>query len=206
VVSGSINALSITGSHFGTSSWAYSSSVAISSSYALTSSYVISSSYSLTSSYAVSSSYSISSSYALTSSYVLSSSYALSSSFATTSSNAISASTFVVTTALVLDQTVTRFASSASSVLGSNIMFNLVTGSYTSAFFKYTVASESNMRSGEVISGWSGSTVTYTDFSTPDLGNTSAVTTSVEISAAQLQLNVTTNTSGWTIKSLATLM
>jgi hypothetical protein len=85
-------------------------------------------------------------------------------------------------------------------------MFNLVTGSYTSAFFKYTVASESNMRSGEVISGWSGSTVTYTDFAAPDLGNTLPVTTSIAISANIMQFNVTTNTAGWTIKSLATLM
>ena len=85
-------------------------------------------------------------------------------------------------------------------------MFSLATGSYTSAFFKYTVTNGTNMRSGEVISGWNGTTATYTDFAAPDIGTTSAVTTSVAISSAQVQFNVTTNTSGWTIKSLATLM
>lgn len=125
---------------------------------------------------------------------------------AVTASHALSASNLVVTSTLVVDQTITRFASSASSTAGSNIMFNLVTGSYTSAFFKYTVSSGSNMRSGEVISGWSGSTATYTDFAAPDLGNTAVVTASVAISNAIMQFNVSTTTSGWKIKTLATLM
>ena len=66
VVTGSIKVRDgITGSLFGTSSWAESASVAISSSYSLTSSYVISSSYAFSASYALSSSYALTSSYAL---------------------------------------------------------------------------------------------------------------------------------------------
>ncbi len=100
---------SITGSLFGTASWAYSSSQALtasyvtgsiftntnpalSASYALSSSYSVSSSYALSSSYSVSASYALSSSYSVSSSYAVSSSYSLSSSFATTSSYALTAS------------------------------------------------------------------------------------------------------------------
>jgi hypothetical protein len=69
-VNGGVFATSFTGSLFGTSSWAVSSSRAITSSYALS---ALSSSYSLSSSFAVSSSRAITSSYALS---ALSASYA----------------------------------------------------------------------------------------------------------------------------------
>lgn len=74
----------ITGSLFGTSSWAYSASNAVSSSYSLSSSYAFSSSYALSSSYSVSSSYAVSSSYSQTSSYSI---YAETASYAQSSSD-----------------------------------------------------------------------------------------------------------------------
>jgi len=78
VVSGSIQVDGgLTGSLFGTSSWAVSASQAISSSYALSSSYATSASYALSSSYSLSSSYAESSSYSLSSSYSDTASYAL---------------------------------------------------------------------------------------------------------------------------------
>ena len=105
-----------------------------------------------------------------------------------------------------IGQSQTRYATVTSSINGSNIVFTQSTGSYSSAFFKYTVASASNARSGEIMSVWNGSTVTFTDNSTTDIGTTTAVTSSVAISASNAQLTMQTNTAGWRIKSIATFM
>jgi hypothetical protein len=123
--------------------------------------------------------------------------------------NAISSS--YAATASYSDQfniggTQTQYATVTSSINGSNIVFNVATGSYSSAFFKYTVASASNARSGEIMSVWNGSTVTFTDNSTTDIGTTTAVTSSVAISASNAQLTMQTNSPGWRIKSIATFM
>ena len=123
--------------------------------------------------------------------------------------NAISAS-FAATASYSdqfnIGQTQTQYATVTSSINGSNTVFTQATGSYTSAFFKYTVTSGSNARSGEIMSVWNGTTSAFTDNSTIDIGTTTVVTSSVEISGANVQLNMQTNTSGWRIKSIATFM
>jgi hypothetical protein len=134
---------------------------------------------------------------AQTASYVLST---------VSASHALSASNFVITSTLALDGTLTDIATVNSSIGGSNNLFSQSTGSYTSAFFKYTVANGANARSGEVIAVWNGTTTQYTDFSTTDIGNTSQVTASVAIVSSQVQFNMQTNTSGWRIKSMATFI
>jgi hypothetical protein len=108
--------------------------------------------------------------------------------------------------AFSIGQTLTRYATVTSSINGSNTVFTQATGSYSSAFFKYTVTSGSNARSGEIMSVWNGTTSAFTDNSTIDIGTTTAVTSSVDLSGANVQLNVQTNTSGWRIKSIATFM
>ena len=123
--------------------------------------------------------------------------------------NAVSASysaTASYSDAFNIGQTLTSYATVTSSINGSNIVFTQATGSYTSAFFKYTVASGSNSRSGEITSVWNGTTAEFTDNSTTDIGTTTAVTSSVTISGANVRLNMQTNTSGWRIKSIATFM
>jgi hypothetical protein len=105
-----------------------------------------------------------------------------------------------------IGQTQTEYATVASSINGSNTIFNQATGSYTSAFFKYTVAKGVNARSGEIMSVWNGTTVAFTDNSTTDIGSTTPVTASVVISGANVRLNMQTNTSGWKVKSIATFM
>ena len=123
--------------------------------------------------------------------------------------NAISAS-FAATASYSdqfnIGQTQTQYATVTSSINGSNTVFTQATGSYSSAFFKYTVTSGSNARSGEIMSVWNGTTSAFTDNSTIDIGTTTDVTSSVEISGANVQLNMQTNSSGWRIKSIATFM
>jgi hypothetical protein len=163
----------------------------------------------------------ISASYALSASYSLSSSFALSAASATTSSHtvfAISASqsqiavtasysnNFTVANQLTIDATLTDYAVVASSVIGSNNIFNQPTGSYTSAFFKYTITSGSSTRAGEIVAAWNAGSTQYYDNSTVDIGDTSAVSSAVSIVTGNVQFNVQTNTSGWRIKSLATFI
>jgi hypothetical protein len=122
---------------------------------------------------------------------------AISSSYAATASYA---DTFTI------DQTLIDYATVVSSINGSNTIFTQATGSYTSAFFKYTITSASNARSGEVISVWNGTSVRFTDTSTTDIGTTSAATSSVVISGGNVLFNVQTNTAGWRIKSMGTFI
>jgi hypothetical protein len=158
---GVVTANNLTGSLFGTASWAQNSTSA---------------------SFAQST---ISASYAQTASY---------------------ANDFTIRTRLFFDQTLTDYATVASSIVGSNNLFTQATGSYSSAFFKYTVSNSTNARTGEVLAVWNGASVEFTDFSTVDLGATSPVTCSVSIVGADVLFNVQTNTSGWRIKSMATFM
>jgi hypothetical protein len=137
---------------------------------------------------------------AQTASYVLN---AVSSSYAATASYS---NNLVVGSSLTLDATLTDYATVASSIAGSNNVFTQNTSSYTSAFFKYTVSNGGNTRAGEVVATWNGTTTEFTDFSTVDIGNTTAVTASISIVTGQVQFNIQTNSSGWRIKSLATFM
>ncbi len=125
---------------------------------------------------------------------------------AVTASYALSGSNFYVSNTIKLNGTLTDTATVLSSVVGSNNLFTQATGSFTSAFFKYTAASGSNARSGEVMAVWNGSSVEFTDNSTADIGTTSAVTGSIVLAAGDVQFNMQTNTSGWRIKSIATFM
>jgi hypothetical protein len=208
-ISGSINTAS--SSYAQTSSYAVSASNATSASYwsgsilnatsasyafnAVTASYLLGQS--PTSSYALTASYVTT---AQTASYVLN---AVSSSYAATSSYG---NDFIVGNTLTIDQSLTDYHTVPSSIVGSNNMFNLATGSYSSAFFKYTVANGANARTGEVMAVWNGGAIQFTDNSTVDIGDTSTVIAEAAIAASSIQFNITTATSGWKLKSLGTFM
>jgi hypothetical protein len=195
-ISGSINIA--TSSFATTASFASFALNATSASHAVTASYLLGQS--------------PTSSYALTASYVELSLAAVSASYALTSSYAVNATTasygnnFIVGNTLTIDQTLTDYHTVPSSIVGSNNMFNLATGSYSSAFFKYTVANGANARTGEVMAVWNGGSIQYTDNSTVDIGDTSTVIAEAAIAASSIQFNITTATSGWKLKSLGTFM
>jgi len=133
----------------------------------------------------------------LTSNPSTSSSYAVTSSYS---------DNLVVKSTLTFASTLNDYATVLSSIVGTNNLFAQVTGSYTSAFMKYTVKNGANSRTGEMMVVWNGSNIEYTDVSTNDIGNTSAVTMSAALASTDIQLNAVTDTSGWSIKSLATFM
>ena len=111
-----------------------------------------------------------------------------------------------MTGSLAFNDTLTTYTTLASSAAGSNTLFTQATGSYTSAFFKYTATSASNARSGEVVAIWNGATTEYADYSTVDIGTTNNVTASVSLAAANVLFSMQTNSASWKIKSIATYM
>ena len=70
---------------------------------------------------------------------------------------------------------------------------------YDGANFDYVIKSGSNMRLGNIMGVWSGTSVKYSETSTTDLGNTSDVTFTVS-NTGDLNANITSGT--WTVEVL----
>ena len=85
---------------------------------------------------------------------------------------------------------------------GSEVIASIETGSFTSAFFDYTLSSGSNARAGTVMSVWNSTNVEYTEISTFDIGTTGDVIFDVSLSGSYINLNAVTATNDWTIKTL----
>ena len=185
---------SFTGSLFGTASWAVSSSRASSSSYALTASFALNAGGATVN----------------TGSLVTTASFnsytgSTTSQFAGTASFAQSSSNFEITNTLRLDNTLTYYKTSTSTTSETLNLFQQATGSYTSAFVKYSILNGTNARAGEFVTVWNGTTVVNYDNSTTDIGNTAAVTFNSSIVSSQIQINAVVS-AGWTVKALATFI
>ena len=142
-----------------------------------------------------------------TSQFAGTASFATSASYAINATNAISASHFVVTSTLRMDGSLTDYATVNSTIVGDNNLYTQATGSYTSAFVKYTVSNGTNARAGEFITNWNDSLPTeYTDVSTKDIGSTLDVVFTSVLVTGEIQINAATATSGWKIKTLATFI
>jgi len=96
-------------------------------------------------------------------------------------------------------------SSGIAAVTSTTVVASALTGSYYAAFFDYAAVSGSNSRAGTVMSTWNGALTVYNDVTTNDIGNTSQVTMSVDLSGASVRLKATT-TSQWTIRSLVRLV
>jgi hypothetical protein len=122
---------------------------------------------------------------------------------AATASHAVN---FTIEQKLTLDETLIDFAKVNSTIVGSNNLFQQTTGSYTSAHGKYTLYKGANARAGEFVTVWNGTSVTYYDNATTDIGNTSDIVLLSAIVTSQVQINAAAASSGWTIKMLTTYL
>ena len=73
---------------------------------------------------------------------------------------------------------------------------------HTAAFFDYVIKKGTNVRAGVVVACHDGTNVEYAETSTVDLGDTSDVTLSVDISGTLMRLVATTTSNDWSVKSL----
>ena len=124
----------------------------------------------------------------------------------TTALTASHAVYFTIEQKLTLDETLIDFAKKDSTIVGSNNLFQQATGSYTSAHGKYTLYKGTNARAGEFVTVWNGTSVTYYDNATTDIGNTADITFLSTIVTSQIQINAVAVSSGWTIKMLTTYL
>ena len=124
----------------------------------------------------------------------------------TTAATASHAVNFTIEQKLTLDETLTDFAKVNSTIVGSDNLFQQATGSYTSAHGKYTLYKGANARAGEFVTVWNGTTTTYFDNATTDIGNTSDVIFQSAIVTSQIQINAIAASSGWTVKMLVTYL
>ena len=190
-------------------SFATSASYALSASFAPGSGTSVSASYALTASYSnnsTSASYansSTSASYAITASYAISSSVAVR---AQTSSYAIYAQTASHADSFTIGGAELNYSTIPSTSAGNNGIFATNTGSYSSAFYQYTIFKGSNARTDSTMAVWTSTTSSYTNYSTIDIGSTTDVEASVDFVGNQVQLNILTSTSGWTVKAMVTLL
>jgi hypothetical protein len=124
----------------------------------------------------------------------------------TTALTASHAVNFTIEQKLTLDETLTDFAKVNSTIVGSDNLFQQATGSYTSAHGKYTLYKGANARAGEFVTVWNGTSVTYYDNATTDIGNTTDITFLSAIISSEIQINAEAASSGWTIKMLTTYL
>ena len=119
-----------------------------------------------------------------------------------TASWAINASTASSLIGLSFDTT------SSISTAPSNIISQRDTGSFISVNYQYAAHSSSNMRVGNIFGGWlpNGSEVTYAEFVTTDLGNTSEMSMSIALTDSYVQLISNAPSLSWAIKTLATYL
>ena len=91
---------------------------------------------------------------------------------------------------------------STTSATATTAIASVAHATYTAAFFDFVIKNGTNVRAGTIYACHDGTNVEFTETSTVDLGDTSDVTLNVVISTSYLQLQATTTSSTWTIKSL----
>lgn len=116
-----------------------------------------------------------------------------------TGSLSVDGSSYIKSSQLT-NQNLVNISSGAQTILTNQ------TGSYTSAFYNYTISSGSNARAGQLMCVWNGTTIKFTDNSTTDIGNTSGVALTASLSGTNVILTTVLPTNGWTIKSLINLL
>jgi hypothetical protein len=89
-----------------------------------------------------------------------------------------------------------------TDVSGLELVANASTSLYRAAFFDYVIQKQGNVRAGTVFACNDGTSVEYTETSTNDIGDTSDVVLSVDISGTNMRLLADAATSGWSVKSL----
>ena len=103
----------------------------------------------------------------------------------------------IISGSLITYQENTDVDSAAAETIATVVLAN-----YKCAFFDYVIENGTNLRAGTVTAVHDGTNVEYVETSTNDLGDTSDVTLSVDISGTDLRLRATVLSDDWSIKTL----
>lgn len=118
----------------------------------------------------------------------------------------VSGSGITLTGSLGINGSLTNYIITGSLPAGTSTVFQINTGSYTSALAKYTVNKSTNARAGEFMTVWNGNEIVNADISTTDIGSTAEVAFTSSLVGGQIQTNIVTSTSGWNVKMLITYL
>jgi len=113
---------------------------------------------------------------------------------------------FGITGSLLISQSLLRNQNILITAAGTNALTNDLTGSYTAAFYNYTLASASNARAGQFTAVWSGNNIQYMDNSTVDIGNTSGAVLNATLSNGFIVVSGVFATGNWNFKSTINLI
>ena len=83
----------------------------------------------------------------------------------------------------------------------TSVVASVAVATYTGAQFDYTLNDGTNYRAGTVIAIWkAGTSIDFTDYSTPDIGDTSDATFTMDESGGNARLKFTSSAGTWTVK------
>jgi len=88
----------------------------------------------------------------------------------------------------------------------NEVVLSLATGSFDAAHFDYVLKSGANLRTGTVMSIWTGGSIEFTDTSTNDIGNTRNADFTVDTNSGNVRLKFTVTSGTWTIKTSTKLL
>jgi hypothetical protein len=111
-----------------------------------------------------------------------------------------------ITGSLLVSQSLLRNQNILITAAGTNALTNDLTGSYTAAFYNYTLASASNARAGQFTAVWNGNDIQYMDNSTVDIGNTSGAVLNATLSNGLIVVSGVFATGNWNFKSTINLI
>jgi len=89
---------------------------------------------------------------------------------------------------------------------GTEVVASIATGSHHSVFFDYVITDGSSVRAGTLMSAWIGTTVTYAETSTQDIGDTSNVDLAAVLNGGNVELQATTTSDNWSVKTVSKLI
>jgi hypothetical protein len=92
-----------------------------------------------------------------------------------------------------------------TSAAGSNPITNDATGSFTAAWYRYTIKNGGNARAGTINAVWNGASYVYDEVSTTDIGTTTSETFSIQFTTGSVQL-VYSSAGGWAFKAQTTFL
>jgi hypothetical protein len=90
--------------------------------------------------------------------------------------------------------------SSVSNTTHSLYSFN--TSSYNSAFFEYVAIQSTNARAGTIMGVWSGSNISFTEYTSSNIGNTDGLNLTMVLSQSKAHLILLSPTGSWKVKSI----
>jgi hypothetical protein len=89
-----------------------------------------------------------------------------------------------------------------TTVTGSNVIYSINKSTYTGAFIEYTLTKNTDARAGSIMSVWSGTTASYTETSTTDIGVTTDVTFIVSATGSNAVITASSSSNNWVIKTI----